>query len=234
MIPHTHSDSHVLAQLDATGAHMPTDLVDHIVTQPDRYAAALRARLATPLSVTCDETAVFARSHALVFLAQWRDTAALDVLYEVLCRDDDMVDGLYDIFEATIPHYGPAALPMLVAVLNNTRAPRAARILCVTTLGLIAHHYPLVARSIGKRLREVLPVSDADGHDDHELWSWVVTTLAELRSKAAAPQVEALYKAGMLDPNICGRPAEYRRALREPAPVLHERATVAQPLSLYS
>jgi hypothetical protein len=234
MILDTTNPERILERLDHAGAHLDGALIAHIAAHPDHYAPALRARLAAPLTEACDEAAVFARSHALVFLAEWRDVPALAVVATILCRPDDYLDGLYDIFEATVPHYGPAALPALTEVLATPTAPTAARIVCVTTLGLIAHHHPLAARSITRHLRAALPASTEQLHEEHELWSWVVTTLAELRSKAAAPQIEALYKAGMLDPAICGRPAEYRRAMREPALDLASRSAFAQPLSLYS
>jgi len=39
--------------------------------------------------------------------------------------------------------------------------------------------------------------------------------LAELRSKSASPHVKQLYKAGVLDPSICGRPDEFVKALND-------------------
>lgn len=219
-----------MALLDCAGAHIPADVVTHIDAHAAVYAPLLRARLAQRLPLDCAEEALFARSHAMIFLAQWHDLAALDIVAELFQRHDDVLDGLYEIFEATIPAYGPTAIPVLAQIIRTSTAPTSARIVCVTTLGYIAHLHPLSARAIIKTLRDALPVGDDIARDDFEVWSWVVTTLAELRSKAATAQVDELYKAGVLDPNICGRPDEYRRALRE-SPI---KATFAQPLTLYT
>ncbi len=230
MTPKLDNIQHVMTQLDRAGAQLPADLVAHIDAHPDQFVALLRDRLALSLPLSSDESDVYARSHALIFLAQWHDEAALTLIGEILVRHDDVLDGLYDVFEATIPAYGPAAIPVLADILSNAQAPTASRIVSVTTMGYIAHLHPLCARAVIRTLRDALPVGDALADDHHEVWSWVVTTLAELRSKAATAQVEQLYKAGVLDPNICGRPDEYRRALRE-SPI---KANFAQPLSLYS
>lgn len=220
----------IMAQLDCAGADLPAELVSHIDAHATQYAPVLRERLAQRLALTSDERTVYGRSHALIFLAHWQDPVTLTLMGELLLRHDDMLDGLYEVFEATIPAYGPAAMPVLAQVLGDVAAPTASRIVCTTTLGYIAHIHPLSARAIIRTLRDALPVGDDVAHDHHEVWSWVVTTLAELRSKAATAQVDELYKAGVLDPNICGRPEEYRRALRE-TPV---KAVFAQPLTLYS
>ena len=221
---------HIMAQLDRAGATLSAELVTHIDAHASHYAPVLRERLAQRLGLLCDEQAMYGRSHALIFLAQWHDAETLTMLGEILVRHDDMLDGLYEVFEATVPAFGPAAIPVLAHVMSDATAPTASRIVCTTTLGYIAHVYPLSARAIIRTLRDALPVGEDVAHDHHEVWSWVVTTLAELRSKAAAAQVDELYKAGVLDPNICGRPDEYRRALRE-SPI---KAVFAQPLTLYS
>lgn len=221
---------HIMAQLDRAGATLSAELVTHIDAYASHYAPVLRERLAQRLGLLCDEQAMYGRSHALIFLAQWHDAETLTMLGEILVRHDDMLDGLYEVFEATVPAFGPAAIPVLAHVMSDATAPTASRIVCTTTLGYIAHVYPLSARAIIRTLRDALPVGEDVAHDHHEVWSWVVTTLAELRSKAAAAQVDELYKAGVLDPNICGRPDEYRRALRE-SPI---KAVFAQPLTLYS
>ena len=220
----------VITHLERAGAQVSIELIAHIDAHAAVYAPLLQARLAQRLPLNSHEDAIYARSHALIFLAHWHDVAALDIIAEVFVRTDDLLDGLYEVFEATIPAFGTTAIPVLAEIIRNDQATAAARIVCVTTLGYIAHLHPLSARSIIKTLRDTLPVGSDIARDDYEVWSWVVTTLAELRSKAAATQVEELYKAGVLDPNICGRPEEYRRALRE-SPI---KATFAQPLTLYS
>jgi len=230
MIFNAEDNQLVMTHLERAGAQVSPDLITHIDAHAAVYAPLLRTRLAQRLPLNSHEDALYTRSHALIFLSHWHDLAALDIIAEVFVRHDDLLDGLYEVFEATIPAFGPTAIPVLADIIRNDQATPAARIVCVTTLGYIAHLHPLSARSIIKTLRDALPVGADIARDDFEVWSWVVTTLAELRSKAAAAQVDELYKAGVLDPNICGRPEEYRRALRE-SPM---KATFAQPLTLYS
>lgn len=176
-----------------------------------------------------DEAAAYARGHALIFLSSWGDSDTLLILLDVLRRHDDDLALIYELIDATVPAYGTQVVPLFAELLNDIHAPRDSRICACGLLSLMGHLHPLMARHIGKILRDALPVPHTTTAPDSELASWIVMALAELRSKSASPQVKQLYKAGVLDPSICGRPDEFVRALDDHiAPVVFR-----DPITLY-
>lgn len=223
------STEQLVGQICGAGSSVAPALIDAIQLRRNDVTPHLYALLAQPLSSTSSEFEEYARCHALIFLSSWGDAHALVIVGEVLRRHDDNLHMLYEFLEQTLPAYGNHAIQSLATVLYDDAAPRASRIAACTTLGVIANINPLTTRIITKILRDVLPQPAESSPHNHELWSWVVVTLAELRSKAAQPQVNQLYHAGFLDPAICGRPDEFSRALNESI----YRMTFRDPLSLY-
>ena len=206
-------------EITTAGSLLPRSLLQRIQRQRMTLTPQLRALLSQPHD---DQHHPFARSHALVILSSWHDEPVLAILADVLLRHHDSLEDLYDILDVTVPAYGAQAIPMLASILQNPDAPRA--------LGLIAHFHPLTLRSISRLLRDVLPSNDTPPPYDYELWSWVVVTLTELRSHTLRSRIDQLFRAGMLDPSICGRPDEIRKSLNDK---IH-RTTFADPITLYT
>lgn len=225
----TVSTEQLVVQITEAGSSIAPALIDAIQLRKSEITPYLQQMLAHPLTTAASEAEEYARCHALIFLSSWGDVQALTILGNVLRRHEDNLHLIYEYLEHTVPAYGNAAIAMLEAVLYDANAPRASRIAACTTLGVIANINPLITRSVTKLLRDILPHPDASTPHENELWSWVVVTLAELRSKAAQPQVHQLYHAGFLDPAICGRPDEFSRALDDTIC----RMTFNDPLSLY-
>lgn len=223
------STEQLIHHITQTGSTISPALIEAIQSRKGELVSSLHALLAKPLHLAADEFEEYARCHALIFLSSWQDMHTLTILGDMLRRNDDNLYMVYEYLEYTIPAYGNHAIHMLAAVLYDDAAPRASRIAACTTLGIIANINPLTTRMITKILRDVLPQPSTAAPHNHELWSWVVVTLAELRSKAAQPQVIKLYQAGFLDPSICGRPDEFSRALNESV----YRTSFRDPLSLY-
>lgn len=225
----TVSTEQLVVQITQTGSTVAPALIDAIQSRKGEVLPYLHRLLAQPLHASASELDEYARCHALIFLSSWQDSHTLAIIGEVLRRHDDNVLLLYEYLEQTLPAYGSHAIHALATILYDQSAPRASRIAACTTLGVIANVHPLTTRTITKVLRDILPQPANAAPYNHELWSWVVVTLAELRSKAAQTQVHQLYQAGFLDPTICGRPDEFMRALNESI----YRISFRDPLSLY-
>lgn len=214
-------------EITTAGSLLPHNLLQRIQRQRTTITPHLRELLSQPQH---DQQQPFARSHALVILSSWHDEHVLAILADVLVRHHDTLEDVYDILDATVPAYGAQAIPMLASILQNPDAPRASRIAVCSTLGLIAHLNPLTLRSISRLLRDMLPHNDTPPPYDYELWSWVVVTLTELRSSTLHSRIDQLFRAGMLDPSICGRPDEIRKSLNDKI----YRITFADPITLYT
>ncbi|MFZ9857383.1 MAG: DUF1186 domain-containing protein [Roseiflexaceae bacterium] len=211
------------------GSTVSQALIDGIQSRKREITPHLHVLLAKPLLPSAHELDEYARCHALIFLSSWQDERTLSIISDILRRPDDNLYMLYEYLEHTIPAFGSHAIDVLASVLHDVHAPQSSRIVASTTLGSIANIHPLTTRSVTKILRDILPHPAHATPNDHELWSWVVVTLAELRSKAAQPQINQLYQAGFLDPAICGRPDELARAVNESI----VRTVFQDPLLLY-
>jgi len=207
---YTSSASQLMRDICASGAVLSVELLSRVQQQRQRLVAPLRTLL-TEVSAGDD----YARGHALVLLSSWGDTETLTLLGEILVRHDDTLEPLYDLLDDTIPAYGSQAIPMLGQVLLDVTAPRASRVAVCSTLSLIAHLHPLTRRTVTRMLRGALPDPASDQHYDPELWSWVVVSLTELRSHTLRKHIDQLFRNGMLDPGICGRPDDVRKALSD-------------------
>jgi hypothetical protein len=223
------SAEQLIHHITQAGSTVSRTFIDAIQLRKDEITPHLQMLLARRLLPSAHELEEYARCHALIFLSSWQDAHTVAILGDVLRRPDDNLYMLYEYLDYTVPAFGSQAIDMLAAVLHDTHAPQSSRIVASTTLGSIANIHPLTTRSITKVLRDVLPQPTHTTQNNHELWSWVVVTLAELRSKAAQPQINQLYQAGFLDPSICGRPDEFARAINESI----SRTVFRDPLSLY-
>jgi hypothetical protein len=219
----------ILQQICTAGAVLNPQLIQIIQQHQVELTLPLRQLLAQHTRLNDDENQAYARCHALVFLSRWQDVATIAILLDVLRRHDDYIEPLYEIIEYTVPAYGPQIIPQFAELLNDRNAPRASRISASSLLSLIAHFHPLTVRTVTKILRQALPAPEPASYNECELWSWIVASLAELRSKSANTQVRQLYTAGVLDPSICGRPEEFTQALNDTI----YRTTFRDPLYLY-
>lgn len=219
----------ILQQIGAAGAVLSPQLIQTIQHHQAEITVSLRQLLAQKTNIYADENQSYARGHALVFLSSWTDSDTLILLLAVLRRHDDQLAQIYELIEHTVPAYGPQVIPLFAELLNDSNAPRASRISASSLLSLIAHLHPLTARTVTRILRQALPPPAQASHHECELWSWIVAALAELRSKSANTQVRQLYTAGVLDPNICGRPEEFTQSLNDTI----YRSTFRNPLYLY-
>ena len=189
----------------------------------------LRQLVAQRMQPPHAETTGYARGHALVFLSSWGDSDTLMLLLEVLRRHDDDLSLIYELLEYTVPAFGAQVVPLFSELLNDVQAPRDSRICAASVLSLMGHLHPLMAGHISKILRSALPSAHSTSPHDSELASWIVTALAELRSKSASSHIKQLYTAGLLDPTICGRPDEFVSALNDTiVPVVFR-----DPISIY-
>jgi len=223
------SAEQLIHHITQTGNTVSRTLIDAVQLRKREITPHLHMLLGQPLLPSADELEEYARCHALIFLSSWQDAHTVALIGDILRRPNDNLSMLYEYLDYTVPAFGGHAIDMLATVLHDQQAPPSSRIVASTTLGSIANIHPLTTRTVTKILRDVLPQPSHTGPHNHELWSWVVVTLAELRSKAAQPQINQLYQAGFLDPAICGRPDEFARAVNESI----ARTVFRDPLFLY-
>ncbi len=197
------------------GAALEPMHIEALQRRRNELIAPLRQLVAQRIQSPHDDAAGYARGHALVFLSSWGDSDTLMLLMDILRRHDDDLSLIYELLEYTVPAYGAQVVPLFTELLNDVDAPRDSRICATGVLSLMGHLHPLMAGHICKILRTALPATDGTAPHDSELASWVVIALAELRSKSASSYVKQLYKAGLLDPTICGRPDEFVSALND-------------------
>lgn len=219
----------LIKTITRVGATLAPQHIEALQRRRDEVVVPLRQLVAQRIQSTSDEASSYARGHALVFLSSWGDSDTLLLLLDILRRHDDDLALIYELIDATVPAYGTQVVPLFAELLNDPNAPRDSRICACGLLSYMGHLHPLMARHIGKLLRDALPRPDSTAPHDSELASWIVNALAELRNKAASSHIKQLYKAGLLDPSICGRPDEFTKALDDTiAPVVFR-----DPITIY-
>lgn len=219
----------LIKTISRVGATLAPQHIEALQRRREDVVVPLRRLVAQRVPVGTDDVITYARGHALVFLSSWGDSDTLMLLLEVLRRHDDDLALIYELIDYTVPAYGTQVVPLFAELLNDRQAPRDSRICASGLLSYMGHLHPLMARHISKILRDALPLPEYTNTHDSELASWIVMALAELRSKAASTHIKQLFKAGLLDPSICGRPDDYIKALDDViTPVVFR-----DPISIY-
>ena len=161
-----------------------------------------------------DDPRWFGEIHAGLLLIAFREPAALPIFAEVF-RDKER-DNLIEWFSFELGAYGPAATQMLIDLLNDDSAYWYP---CATAAGMLAQiawHHPSERERILEALRALLPPLEEDGTlalpsdaDSEEVWTWVASTLTDLRDTVSQPQIVALYERGLIDESIIGSLEDY-------------------------
>ena len=160
--------------------------------------------------------------HAVLFLCAFREEKALPLFADIF-RDEERKN-LLEWFDSTLVHYGPLAVDMLIDVVKDRKACSWGRIVAAGRLMDIARLHPDVRDRAVEVLRARLPRVDEEGNfvippfaddDQVELWTFVALDLAELKDTISQPQVEALYKADLIDEMLMGDVDDYLKILEE-------------------
>ena len=161
-----------------------------------------------------DDPRWFGEIHAGLLLVAFREPAALPIFAEVF-RDEERKN-LIEWLDPELPAYGPAAIQMLIDLVNDNSAYWYPRATAAGMLAQIAWHHPSERERILEALRALLPPLEEDGTlalpsdaDSEEVWTWVASTLTDLRDTVSQPQIVALYERDLIDKGIMGGLEEY-------------------------
>jgi uncharacterized protein YecA (UPF0149 family) len=110
--------------------------------------------------------------------------------------------------------YGPAAISMILELVNDDDAYSYARSTAMAMLVVVAQDYPEEREQILAAFRSLLPALAEDGTlppgtPDWEHWTWIALSLADLKDEESQPQVLALYRAGLIDEMVMGNEQQY-------------------------
>jgi ribosomal protein L7/L12 len=212
---HSLSTNELLAALETAGRGPEPALIRACLERREELTPGLLDMLAEGADPDWDgeDPRVFRDVHAGLLLCAFREPAALPVFDQVF-RDPDR-ESLLEWFDQDLPAaYGPAAVPMLVDLMNDASAREDARSSAMGMLTIIAQGHPAERERVVAELRALLPwLTDAGTLPPKtkysELWTWVAASLADLQDEASQPHVLALYKAGMIAEWIMGDRQEY-------------------------
>ena len=212
----TLSADQLLATLEQAGRTPDLDLIHACLERREELTPGLLEMLIKGGDDDWDpgDPRWFGEIHAGLLLVAFREPAALPIFADVF-RDKER-DNLLEWFSIELSAYGPAATQMLIDLLNDDSAYWYPRATAMDVLAQIAWHYPSERGRILETLWALLPPLEEDGSlalppDAHleEIWTWVASTLTDLRDTVSQPQIVALYERGLIDESIIGGLEDY-------------------------
>jgi ribosomal protein L7/L12 len=220
---HSLSADELLAALETAGRGPEPDLIRACLERREELTPGLLDMLAEGADPDWDEgdPRVFRDVHAGLLLCAFREPDALPVFDQVF-RDLER-ESLLEWFEPELPAaYGPAAVPMLMDLMNDASAREDARTSAMGMLVLVAQDHPAERERVVAALRALLPPLTDTGTlppktKYSELWTWVAASLADVQDEASQPHVLALYEAEMIAEWIMGDRQEYLAYFRRKA-----------------
>jgi hypothetical protein len=212
---HSFSADELLAALEGAGRTPDLDLIRACLERREDLTPALLAMLAegSDLAWDVEDPRRYRDIHAGLLLCAFREPAALPIFGQVF--RDEALDSMLEWFDQDLPAaYGPAAVPMLLDLMNDTDAYDYPRYSAMGMLTIIAQNHPEERGRIVEALRAMLPPLAADGTllpdtAYSELYTWAAHSLAHLQDHASQPYVLALYRANMIVELILGDEKEY-------------------------
>ncbi len=141
--------------------------------------------------------------HAWRALGRLRAEEAIPVLVKLVVEGeangfgDSIAEDMPDVFAAI----GPAAIPPLVALLEDESAENHPRCDAVSSLGRIAEAHPELRGECVAILARNLERAE---WRDRSLNAWIVSSLCDLKAGEAAGVIEKAFQGGFVDESICG------------------------------
>jgi uncharacterized protein YecA (UPF0149 family) len=209
------SADELLAALEQADRAVDLDLIRVCLERREALTPALLKALedGPDLDWEDDDPRWFLEIHAGFLLCAYREPAALPVFGRVL-RDPDRENMLEWLAFDFPTAYGPAAIPMLLALLYDEDAYSYARTTAMAMLVVVAQGHPEERERIVAAFRSFLPALAEDGTlppgtQDWEYWTWIALSLADLKDEESQLQVLALYRAGLMDEMVMGDEQQY-------------------------
>ncbi len=205
----------LLSALGQAGRTPDLDLIRACLERREELTPALLKALedGPDLDWDDDDPRWFLEIHAGLLLCAYGEPAALPVFGRVL-RDPER-ENMPEWFTFDLPAaYGPLAIPMLLALVNDEDAHSYARSTAMAMLVVIAQDHSEERERIVAAFRSLLPALAEDGTlppgtQDWEHWTWIALSLADLKDEESQPQVLALYRAGLIDEIVMGNEQQY-------------------------
>lgn len=232
------SAEELLTELANAGRAPHPDLIRECLERPEE----LTPTFLTWLEAGGDETwedgdpRWYQEIHAGHLLIAYREPAALPILAEIY-RDEER-ENLVEWFSTELPAYGPLATQWAIDLLNDEQVYEYARSEVAGILSAIGWHFPSERERVLEALRAQLPALNEDGTLDlspaarqhpEELWTWIVSALADLRDQETEPLVTALYENKLIDEWVIGDLEGYRGYFR---PDAREPHVASYPLDI--
>ncbi|MGI9175425.1 MAG: hypothetical protein ACR2GR_08935 [Rhodothermales bacterium] len=217
----------LLHALEHAGRYPDPDLIRACLNRPEEVTPGLLVLFHNALKSDGylewddDDPRHYREIHAGLLLIHLREPAALDGFRAYFSEEEH--ENLLEWFESDMPLYGPAAVPMMQALLEDPAAWVWGRIAAEEILGTIAEQHPEVLSDVQDVLRGQLPEIDDEGHlvlPDEEvmdkqiyLWTSLVYGLARLRDEASAPVAMKLFEEELIDEMVFGDAEDYQNIL---------------------
>ncbi len=160
-------------------------------------------RMALDSSLGMDESKpdeAYGPVHAWRALGQLRAVEAIAPLLRAL-RDNDEDDWAIEDIPVALGKIGPAALPLVAALLANSNADSIVRSCAGTAIKHLAQRYPEASEECISAL--VCRLKDPTEKDE-ELNGSVVSTLVDLKAAAALPIIQRAFDTERVCEAICG------------------------------
>jgi hypothetical protein len=209
------SPEQLLAALEGSGRTPDVDLVRACLARREALTPHLLVTLAEGSDPAWDrdDPRVYRDLHAGLLLCTFREPAALPIFARIF--RDEAREYTLAWFEQDFPAaYGPRAMLTLTALMNDDGAYTYARCVAVGMLTLIAQVHDERQACIVSALRALLPPLAPGGRlppgtRRSELWTWLAASLADLGDADSLSQVQALYRAGMIEEWMIGDEQAY-------------------------
>ncbi|QXD14120.1 SEC-C domain-containing protein [Rhodocaloribacter litoris] len=246
----------LLTAIEVAGRHPDPDLLQACLDRPgdltpgllDLFRADLdETRRAQQETWADDDPRWYASIHAGNLLLAFREPAALPVF--VAYFRDPAFEYYLEWFEGErLAHYGPAAVPAMLALLEDETAWVFGRLTAATVLGHIAYFHPGERDRILAALRAQFPPLRDDGTPDVPedldldslendlslLWTEIAYTLARHQDRESEPVITALFEHGFIDPTFFGDLDAYRRILAAPSEEDRYEPVDGDPIAFYA
>jgi hypothetical protein len=158
--------------------------------------------------------------HAGLLLIAYRAEKALPI-FDSIFRDEER-EWLLEWFSTEMHHYGPAAVPTFLALVQDKKVYDYGRAEAADVLTEIANQYPEVRETILNALRALLLPMDQGGKlvqpagsEIEDIWTWVALALRKLKDEESRSHIVALYQADLIDGFILGSLTDYLEAWDE-------------------
>jgi hypothetical protein len=205
------ANAELLDWVERAGRALPPELIRVLLARRIDLRNMILERFAEAINDDwddADDPRWYRAVHYGYLLIAYRERKALPI-FAAVYSDADSYDALLEWFEEAPANFGPPAVPIFQAVIEEVSGVDwdFGAALSVSILGDIAIRFPETRLAVVTFLRSLLPALDANGRvvlgDEEEiddLWGSIVDALAELHDRESMAHVLAMFDAELIDP----------------------------------